>query len=395
MNFPKSFKQEDLKTLLKQAEEKLEWQKRRQEFQNSGKEMRQKLSSFWNKGPGRIFAIEMSEREQLKNLKALAIVLLGLFVGSLAVDFVQLTTKSGFSRHVVEDYNVLQSAGKTWVAYPEKPVELQVVTDPDCAECKPDEPLSWLRKIIPTLTVESVDSKSDLGKTLIERLGLKSLPAFVFHDSVTATDFYQQAMPLFHKEAGLYVFDATQVGLIPGKYLVPPEITPDDVVLGSRDAPLKIIVYSDYQCEYCNDFNKVINQVRKEYGDRVAVVYRDLPLSFHTAAPTAAMAALCANEQGAFEKYSDALYTRQREWEASTNTAWFTRLAQTLRLDGKRFVSCLSQNKYADKIQADLQSASEFGLGGAPSTFVGTTLLNGAVDYATLKATIDTALAGK
>jgi protein-disulfide isomerase len=334
----------------------------------------------------------MSERDQLKNWKALAILLVGLFAGSLAVDFVQLATRSGFSLHVAEDYDVLRSAGKTWVAYSEPVVPLRVVTDSQCADCKPDEALSWLRKIIPTLTVETVDEHTPVGQALIRELGIKSLPAFVFEAPVTRTELYQNAEPLFRKSAGLYTFDATQVGLTPGKYLAAPELSDQDVILGNPQAPLRIVVYSDYECEYCGGFHDELTRLSAEYGDRIAIVFRDLPLSFHTNAPEAAMAALCANEQGALEKYAEALYARQKDWSQGNGITWFTRTAQNLRLDGRQFVACLSANKYADKIQADLESASALGLGGAPSTFVGTTLINGAVDYDTLKSAVDAAL---
>src|SRR5690606_3628019 len=160
----------------------------------------------------------------------------------------------------------------------------------------------------------------------------------------------------------------------------------NDVLIGNPDAELKIVTYTDFQCEYCRDFHATLEKARAEYGDRVAVAYRMLPLSFDASAPAAAEAALCAHEQAAFSKYADALFLRQADWINNPNTAWFGSIARSLGLNGRDFLSCLETRAQAERISDAIVSAGEFGVMGAPSSFVGTTLLSGAVDYDTLKA---------
>ena len=71
--------------------------------------------------------------------------------------------------------------------------------------------------------------------------------------------------------------------------------------LGSRDAMVGIVEFSDYQCPYCRRFHtEVFAALRHKYIDsgKVLYSYRDFPLSFHPEAKPAAIATNCAGEQG-------------------------------------------------------------------------------------------------
>ena len=55
----------------------------------------------------------------------------------------------------------------------------------------------------------------------------------------------------------------------------------DDPFLGPENAPVTIIQFAEFQCPYCGRGNQVMEEVRKAYGDKVKIVYRDFPLDFH------------------------------------------------------------------------------------------------------------------
>src|SRR6476659_2383693 len=66
--------------------------------------------------------------------------------------------------------------------------------------------------------------------------------------------------------------------------------------LGSKDAPLTMVEFTDYQCGFCRHFHlTTFPEIRKKYIDtgKVRFVTRDLPLDFHANAFPAAEAARC------------------------------------------------------------------------------------------------------
>ena len=329
-------------------------------------------------------------KRQMQNLLSAVILISGLFVGSLFVDMAQLVRGEGFSPKTVREHDILEAAGKTWVAYLEPKVPVEVVTDSSCEACAPDEALVWFRRILPTMEARPVEASSARGQELIERYGIATVPAFVFGEEVATTDFYLLASEIFQGGGDGYLLDTAQLGIAPGKYLSLPEISDDDIVIGSRDTAVTVITFSDFQCPYSRAFHENgVKEMLAEYGDRVTFVFKNLPLSFHPQARNAALAGECANEQGKFLAYADALFTRQQEWGATEGTQAFKGYASRLGLDRKAFDACLDEERYADKIDADMAEAASFGVDGTPGTFVGETFLSGAQPYEALKEVID------
>ncbi len=329
-----------------------------------------------------------SEDARMKNLVSAVILLGGMFAGSMFVDLGQLVSREGFSPRAVRENTILEAAGKTWVAYADPKVTVQVVTDGDCAACAPDEALVWLRRILPTMEASPIEAGTETGKTLIETFGVTTLPSFIFSKEVESTDFYSVAAEIFEEKEGKYLLDTGRLGLKPGKYLSLPEVKSDSIVIGSRDAKVKVIEYSDFQCPYCKAFHASVRQMLDEYGNDIAYVYKHLPLSFHPQAENAALASECANEQGKFAPYMNTLFDKQAEWGNTKGVQVFKNYARQLGLKAD-FNTCLDSRKYADKVAADAEEAAKFGVDGTPGVFVGDEFFAGAVQYSELKSVID------
>lgn len=76
-------------------------------------------------------------------------------------------------------------------------------------------------------------------------------------------------------------------------------------VNGDPDAPVVIVEYADYQCNYCAPMNPYVNKIVEEYDGKVAVVLRTYILSYHNNGVAAAAAANAAALQGYWKEYKE------------------------------------------------------------------------------------------
>src|SRR5213076_570365 len=69
-------------------------------------------------------------------------------------------------------------------------------------------------------------------------------------------------------------------------------------VRGPKNAPVTIVVWSDFQCPFCGRVEPTLKQIMDEYKGKVRIAWKNQPLSFHQNAMPAAEAAMAAYEQG-------------------------------------------------------------------------------------------------
>ena len=94
-----------------------------------------------------------------------------------------------------------------------------------------------------------------------------------------------------------------------------PEVNEKRVTFGPKSAPITIVEYSDFECPYCERGYKTVKEVQKEYGDKVRVVYKHLPLDFHPMAEPAAkyFEAISLQSHSKAEKFHDLIFENQNE----------------------------------------------------------------------------------
>jgi protein-disulfide isomerase len=148
------------------------------------------------------------------------------------------------------------------------------------------------------------------------------------------------------------------------------------VAAGPADAPVQVIVFSDYMCPYCADFARgVEQQIKAEYvaTGRAQFVYYDFPLGgSHVHSFIAARAGRCAEEQERFWEYHDLLLGRQTSWmyERSVPMRQFNEYARELGLDEGAFRECLNSDRHADLVTANYMLGNRLGVGGTPTVFI-------------------------
>jgi protein-disulfide isomerase len=337
--------------------------------------------------------MENKNDKKVKNILSVAILLGGLFVGSLFVDLGQIMRGSGFSSKNLNKAEIFEANGKTWVAYGEPSISVKVVTDEACEKCDPSEALVWLRRVLPTIGAQKVAFDSEEGKDLITRFGIATLPAFIFDKDVAKTDFFSQAQILFDGKEDQFVLKTQELGLAPGKYLNAPEVKGGDAVSGNVDASVRVVMFSDFQCPFCKSFWSSFRDMMKEYDGKVAFVYKHFPLGIHPEANGAALASECAMEQNKFWEYADNLYATQKDWSGQGGSQKFKDYAKNLKLDAGKFNQCLDSKKYQAQIDANMAEANALGLSGTPATFINNQFINGVAGVSDLKMAIDAELA--
>ena len=331
--------------------------------------------------------------KKMKNLMSATILLFGLFIGSLFVDIAQLVKQSGYSAKNLSKSEIFEANGKTWVAYDDPAVGVKIINDDACEKCDVAEAVVWLRRVLPTVSTEKVAYDSVEGENLIKKFDIKTLPAFVFDGSISNTEFYSQAKVLFSEREGSQVLNTQELGLPAGKYLAIPEINEGDALFGKVDSEAKVFIFSDYQCPYCKVLYTSLRNIMKEYGDRVAFVYKHLPIDeIHPQATNTSLAAACAQEQGKFWEYSDKLYDSQTDWSSTKDLTKFKQYAAALGLKTADFNKCLDDKKYQGKIEAEKQEGTDFGISGTPAIFVGDQFSSGAISADELKSQIENLL---
>jgi protein-disulfide isomerase len=171
--------------------------------------------------------------------------------------------------------------------------------------------------------------------------------------------------------------------------------------LGSLDAPVTMVEFTDYQCPFCSRFaTTTFGELKAKYIDtgQVRLVSRDLPLPMHANAEQAAYAARCADEQGKYWEMREVMFQNIN----ALDDAALVDYAADLGLDGAGFEACLGSGKYTTEVQADMAAASAIGLTGTPSFVVGRasgdtvegTIIVGAQPFATFEAQIQALLNG-
>ena len=158
---------------------------------------------------------------------------------------------------------------------------------------------------------------------------------------------------------------------------------------GSKNSPVTLIEYSDYECPYCARAEATIKDVLDEYGSKIYFVYKDFPLPFHNNAQKAAEASRCALEQGKYWEYHDALFKNQQSLDTNSLKTY----AKSLGLDEAKFSECLDSNKYTEKVKQDIEEGQSKGVTGTPTFFVNGKILVGAQPFDAFKEIIDKELA--
>lgn len=139
--------------------------------------------------------------------------------------------------------------------------------------------------------------------------------------------------------------------------------------VGEATAAITVVEFADFQCSYCAGAAATLDSLRAAYPNQVAVLYRHYPLTrIHPHARGASIASVCAERQGAFKPFHDALYAFQdsigkRPW------SWFALRAGLL--DTAALAHCIANDRSAPAtVDRDVADGDRIGVSGTPTVLI-------------------------
>ena len=168
-------------------------------------------------------------------------------------------------------------------------------------------------------------------------------------------------------------------------------------VLGSGQALLTIVEFSDFECPYCRLFHQeVMPSLKRDYIDTglVRFIHKDLPLPFHNQARPAAAAARCAGEQNRYWDLYDALFEQQTCLECKGVVG----IAETIHLDTSALRACMQREATKTVITTNLSEAELHNIRATPTFVIGASrndgkhhgdIVEGTMPWPQFKALID------
>ena len=157
--------------------------------------------------------------------------------------------------------------------------------------------------------------------------------------------------------------------------------------VGPSDAQVVLVEFYDYGCPACKAFKSVLEQVKQEFKNDVAIYYKQFPLSAHPNSPGAARAAVAAFQQGKFGAMHDKLFANHK---AHTD-ADLQRYAKEIGLNMTAFNTAFRSAKA--RVDADLKDGEKAGVMGTPTLYVNGRTYGGPNSATYLKMWIEEELA--
>lgn len=141
--------------------------------------------------------------------------------------------------------------------------------------------------------------------------------------------------------------------------------------LGTNNPKVTIVEFFDFRCPYCKQAAPIMEQVMKEYGDKVKLIVRHFPVeSLHPGATNLARLGHCAGIQGRFWPIYSYLYSNQDTIPETVTDQVLKDIAGKHDIDMQIFEKCLSDPATLIAINKDYADGFRFGVEGTPTFFV-------------------------
>ncbi|HLP35886.1 DsbA family protein [Lacibacter sp.] len=165
-------------------------------------------------------------------------------------------------------------------------------------------------------------------------------------------------------------------------------IPPKDIWVGNKQAPVKLVMYGDYESEACAKANEVVNQLMGKYEDKLQFNFRHFPLTrIHQRAQKAAEASIGAAQEGEgkFWDMHNILFAHRRQ----LGTISLKGYAKEAGVTDKNFLTKLVDSVYGWSVRADLLEGADKGIRDVPFFYINGEVYNGPVNVNAFSKVID------
>lgn len=237
--------------------------------------------------------------------------------------------------------------------------------------------------------------RPDVGVKIDDAKESKELPGFL--DVAVHLTFNNTMLPAQHyfmSKDGKKIFraDVYDINKNPFEANIEKLDVKGAPTLGPANAPVTIVVFSDFQCPLCKAEAEVIHkEIPAAFPTQVRVYFRDFPLeALHNWARQAAIAGRCVYKlnPSAFWDYHDWIYENQTYIGLDNINSKFQEFANTKGLDSMQFSRCLESKSTEPEVNASISVGNSLQLNATPTLFVNGRKLEGAVPWETLQVLI-------
>lgn len=161
----------------------------------------------------------------------------------------------------------------------------------------------------------------------------------------------------------------------------------DSPAWGPKDAKVTIVEFGDFECPFCEVFyGSGYQQLKQRYGNKVRFVFKDFPLPQHPNAYPSSLAANCADEQGKFWEYHDALFQNQNDLSSTALVNYAKKVGVA---DVAKFEECFKSQKYKATVDANMKYGQSKFVDATPTFYINGMIVKGAPNFEQLAQYLD------
>lgn len=177
------------------------------------------------------------------------------------------------------------------------------------------------------------------------------------------------------------------------------------LTIGNPNAKVTIVEYSDFKCPECNKYyQNAGKQIKKDYIDtgKIKIIFKPYPL-FGDDSGKILYTSYCANEQGKFAEFHDAIfsymwenYYKNENYDVAAKPIFseenIFKITDSLALDKDKIKSCIDNKTYFKYYEQALLDSGPDEIQGTPSFIIGGQKIVGPQPFNIFKTLIEAEL---